>query len=272
MAVIALWAVPAGVIGARLYHVITDWQRFDDSPLDVFRIWEGGLGIPGGMFLGVVVGVYVGHWKRGIPTSPGLAAVVPALPLAQAIGRWGNWWNQELFGRPTDLPWALEVSDAAAVAAGYPPGTTFHPTFLYESLWNFGLCGLLIWADRRFRPRGYQMVALYVLGYGVGRLWVEMLRIDPANEIGPFRVNEVVSVAAIVLSLAALALGPRLGWGRAGDPDVVAVAPAAEAEVVDVPAEAPEAAERADDTDAREGSDPGAHDATSEGTGPPGGG
>jgi prolipoprotein diacylglyceryl transferase len=206
IAAIALWAVPAGVIGARLYHVITDWQRFEDAPLDAFKIWEGGLGIPGGMAIGVAVGVWVGH-RRGIPLDGGLAAVVPALPLAQAIGRWGNWWNQELFGRPTDLPWALEVSDEKAIQAGYPPGTTFHPTFLYESLWNLGLCGLLIWIDKRFSLRGWHLLAVYVMGYAFGRFWIERLRIDPANEIGGWRINEVVSLVLFLGAGIALVLG-----------------------------------------------------------------
>ncbi len=206
VAAIALWAVPAGVIGARLYHVITDWQRFEDDPLDAFRIWEGGLGIPGGMALGVIVGVLVAK-RRGIPLDPALAAITPALPLAQAMGGWGNWWNQELFGRPTDLPWALEVSDDKAIDAGYPPGTTFHPTFLYESLWNLFLCGALIWIDRRFAPRGWQLFAMYVMGYAFGRFWIEQLRIDPANEIGGWRVNEVVSAVLFVAAVLVLVIG-----------------------------------------------------------------
>ena len=117
---IGVWGVIAGVIGARLYHVFTDWERFEGNWLDVFKIWEGGLGIPGGMFLGIVVGVYVGH-RRGIPIGPGLNAVAPALPLAQAIGRWGNYFNQELYGRPTDLPWALEIDAAHLPADGQLP-------------------------------------------------------------------------------------------------------------------------------------------------------
>ena len=120
--------------------------------------------------------------------------MAPALPLAQAIGRWGNYFNQELYGRPTDLPWALEIDEAP----GYPPGTTFHPTFLYESLWNFGLCGLLLWIDRRYRPAGGRLLAMYVLGYGVGRFWIEGLRIDPADELGGLRWNQWVSIALIV--------------------------------------------------------------------------
>ena len=133
---IAIWGVLAGVIGARLYHVITDWERFEDDLGDIVKIWEGGLGIPGGMLAGVLVGAYVGHCAAASRSAPALNAVAPALPLAQAIGRWGNYFNQELFGGPTDLPWALEVDPETAIEAGYAPGTTFHPTFLYESLWQ----------------------------------------------------------------------------------------------------------------------------------------
>ena len=157
---IGVWGVVAGVIGARLYHVLTDWHRFEGNWFDVVKVWEGGLGIPGGMLAGVLAGVYVGH-RRGIPIGPGLNAVAPSLPLAQAIGRWGNYFNQELYGRPTDLPWALEIDDEHLPATGqYPSGTTFHPTFLYESLWNLGLVGLILWLDKRVQvgrrpaPRG----------------------------------------------------------------------------------------------------------------------
>ena len=195
---IAIWAVLAGVIGSRLYHVATDWERFEDDLGDIVKIWEGGLGIPGGMLAGVLVGVYVGH-RRGIPIGPGLNAVAPCLPLAQAIGRWGNYFNQELYGKATDLPWALEIDDAHLPESGeYPSGTTFHPTFLYESLWNLGLCGLLLWLDKRFRMTGGQLIAVYAAGYGVGRFWIEGLRIDPAKEIGPFRWNQWVAIACVV--------------------------------------------------------------------------
>lgn len=194
---IALWAVLAGVVGARLYHVATDWHRFEDDYGDIPKIWEGGLGIPGGILAGALVGVWVAR-RRGISGSDALAAAAPALPLAQAIGRWGNWFNQELFGRPTDLPWALEIDDDKTVAAGYPPGTTFHPTFLYESLWNLGLCGLLLLVDRRYRLTGGQLISIYAAGYGLGRFWIEGLRIDEADEIGPFRWNQWVALAALV--------------------------------------------------------------------------
>ena len=148
---------------------------------DVFEIWQGGLGIPGGMLAGVLVGTWAGK-RRGIPLGPGLNAVAPSLPLAQAIGRWGNYFNQELFGRPTTLPWALEIDAQHLPSNGqYPSGTTFHPTFLYESLWNLLLCGALLWIDRKFKLANGQLLAIYVLGYGdrpaLGR--------GPAHRRGP---------------------------------------------------------------------------------------
>jgi phosphatidylglycerol---prolipoprotein diacylglyceryl transferase len=197
---VALWAVPAGVIGSRMYHVATDWRRYEGHWLNAFKIWEGGLGIWGGIGLGVAVGIWAAM-RRGIPLQGGLSAITPALPLAQAIGRWGNWWNQELFGRPTDLPWALEVSPGKAIAAGYPPGTTFHPTFLYESLWCLFLCGALIWIDRRFKPRGTELFAMYVAGYTFMRFWIERLRVDPATILWGWRINEVVSLVVCGLAI-----------------------------------------------------------------------
>ena len=200
MSYVALWAVPAGVIGSRLYHVATDWRRYEGHWLDAFKIWEGGLGIWGGIGLGVVVGIWAGM-RRGIPLQGGLSAITPALPMAWASGRWGNWWNQELFGRPTDLPWALEVSPGKAIAAGYPAGTTFHPTFLYESLWCLFLCGALIWIDKRFKPRGTELFAMYVAGYTFVRFWIERLRVDPATILWGWRINEVVSLVVCGLAI-----------------------------------------------------------------------
>ena len=195
---IAIWAVLAGVIGARLYHVVTDYDRFRNNWGEIPAIWNGGLGIPGGLLLGVPVGLYVAH-RRGIPIAAAATCAAPAIPLAQAIGRWGNYFNQELYGRPTDLPWALEI-DEAHLQAGYAVGTTFHPTFLYESLWSLGLCLLLIWIDRRFRPAPGQLFVMYVMGYGIGRFWVEGLRIDPAEEVAGLRLNQWVALVAVVLS------------------------------------------------------------------------
>jgi prolipoprotein diacylglyceryl transferase len=197
---IAIWAVPAGVIGARLYHVITDWNTFDGDYLRMFKVWEGGLGIPGGMFLGVVVGL----WRariRGVNLAAGLTAAAPALPLAQAIGRLGNWWNQELYGRPSTLPWAVKI-DLAHREPGYTQFATFHPTFLYESLWNLALAGGLIWAGNHLRLRPGRVFPFYTLGYGIGRLWIEALRIDHATKIAGLRVNEWTSLALILGSLA----------------------------------------------------------------------
>lgn len=202
---IALWAVPAGIIGARLYHVATEWDRFSDSPGDIIKIWKGGLGIPGGMFLGIVVGAVIMR-RRQMPLGLSMWAVAPALPLAQAIGRWGNWFNQELFGRPTDLPWGLEVDADKVAGAGYPPGTLFHPTFLYESVWNLALAGVLILIGRRFLPRPHpgRLLAVYVLGYGVGRFWIEGLRIDPSKEGGGLRLNQWMAIVLMCAGAAFL--------------------------------------------------------------------
>jgi prolipoprotein diacylglyceryl transferase len=194
---VAVWGVVAGIIGARLYHVATEWSRFSDDLGSIPKIWEGGLGIPGGLLAGVGVGLWQAN-RRGIAPMEALTCAAPALPLAQAIGRWGNYFNQELFGRPTDLPWALEIDDAHNL--GYPSGTTFHPTFLYESLWNFALCGVLLWIDKRFRLGPGRLFACYLIGYGTGRFWIEALRIDPteASDVLGMRFNQWVALAAVV--------------------------------------------------------------------------
>ena len=226
---VALWAVPAGLIGSRLYHVITDWRKFQDEGwLEVFAIWNGGLGIPGGMAAGILVGLWMVR-RQGMDRGETLAAVVPSLPLAQAIGRLGNWFNQELFGSPTDLPWGLEI-DQAHRPAQYLDVETFHPTFLYEAVWNLLLCGLLVILDRRrvrrsartlvTNPRRVSrpgsLLAVYVCGYGLGRLWIEAVRIDPASLVWGVRVNIWMSLVLIVASALYLLLtrgraapGPR---------------------------------------------------------------
>ena len=198
----AVWAVVAGVIGARLYHVVTDWELFKHDLGRIPQIWRGGLGIPGGILFGAIVAMWA-FKRRGIDPAVGLSAAAPALPLAQAIGRWGNWFNQELFGRPTTLPWALRI-DADKIPAGYAPGTTFHPTFLYESLWNLALCVVLLRIDRVFKLRPGRLFAIYVVGYAIGRFWVEGLRIDPAHKADGLRLNQWVALivgAAAVLYL-----------------------------------------------------------------------
>jgi prolipoprotein diacylglyceryl transferase len=199
---IALWAVPAGIIGARIYHVITDPELFYGQWYRAFYIWEGGLGIWGGIGLGVVVGLWVAR-RRGLPLLPMLDCVAPALALAQAIGRWGNYWNQELFGRPTTLPWGLEISPSHR-PVGYEQYATFHPTFLYESLWNLALCAVLLLIDRRHRLRPGRLFAVYVVGYTFARFFIERMRIDTANKILGLRVNEWVSALIFVGTLAFL--------------------------------------------------------------------
>jgi prolipoprotein diacylglyceryl transferase len=198
---LAGWSVLAGLVGARLYHVITDHQRFEGRWLHAFAIWEGGLGIPGGLIAGVLTGAWIAH-RRGLPVAQLLDVVAPAIPVAQAIGRLGNWFNQELYGRPTNLPWGLRI-DPGHRPAGYAHIATYHPTFLYEALWNLALAGLLILYERRHPgARPGRLFALYVAGYALGRLWIEALRIDPASRIAGLRVNIWVSIVALAVSAA----------------------------------------------------------------------
>jgi prolipoprotein diacylglyceryl transferase len=205
---IATWAVPAGVIGARLYHVATEWDRFSDDLGSIFKVWKGGLGIPGGILLGTITAVVVAR-KRNMDIGQMLWAAAPAVPVAQAIGRLGNWWNQELFGRPTTLPWGLKI-DAEKMPDGYAPGTLFHPTFLYEALWNLALAVLLIVVGRRMMTsRPGRLMALYVGGYGLGRFWVEGLRIDPTKSGGGLRLNQWMAIAMIAGCLLYLLVDAR---------------------------------------------------------------
>ena len=205
---LAIVAVPAGLVGARLYHVVTDFSdKYSGGRWwpDAFAIWKGGLGIPGGVLLGALAAI-VACRVMGIDWRHVGDAAAPAIPVAQAIGRLGNWFNQELYGGPTDLPWALEVDHPV----GHPEGTTFHPTFLYEGLWNLALALGIVLAGRRVVLRPGRWFAVYVAGYGLGRLWVESLRIDFATEVLGMRVNIWISLLAIAGGLL------WLFWG--GDP------------------------------------------------------
>ncbi len=197
---VALWAVPAGIVGARLYHVITDWSRFDGHLLDIFKIWKGGLGIWGGIAGGVGVGLWLIK-KRGLPIGLVATCVAPALALAQSIGRWGNWWNQELFGRSTTLPWALEISDSKTIEAGFLPGTTFHPTFLYESIGCLVIAVLLLVIDKHFRLRPGRLFFVYMAMYTLMRFFIEGLRVDPAHRVGGLRLNQWTSIAVFSVSV-----------------------------------------------------------------------
>jgi prolipoprotein diacylglyceryl transferase len=252
---IALWAVLAGLIGARLYHVITDHDRFEGRWLHAFAVWEGGLGIPGGLIAGVGVGAYVAH-RRGLPVAQLLDVVAPALPVAQAIGRLGNWFNQELFGRPTDLPWGLEI-DPAHRPAGYLNVATFHPTFLYEALWNLALAGgLVLWERHHPNSRPGRLFAYYVAGYAVGRAWVEALRIDPATRLFGVRWNIWMSLIAFVGAVGWLVFDSWRARQEAGrEPSEAAVATAsadtADVAAADKPAAVESAGEPAEDATTR---------------------
>ncbi|HEY9412667.1 MAG TPA: prolipoprotein diacylglyceryl transferase [Jiangellaceae bacterium] len=219
---IAIWAVPFGIIGGRLYHVITDNQLYfgeGRNPWKVFEIWGGGLGIWGAIALGGV-GAWIGCRRKGIPLPAMADALAPGILFAQAIGRWGNWFNQELFGKPTDLPWGLEI-DSRYRPDGFEDVATFHPTFLYESLWCAGLAVLLMWLDKRFRMGHGRVFALYVAGYTVGRAIWEYLRIDPANEIFGVRVNLWVSGLVFLGAVAYFVVSLRRRPGREAPEDLV---------------------------------------------------
>ncbi|MEU7554529.1 prolipoprotein diacylglyceryl transferase [Streptomyces sp. NPDC044571] len=208
---IAVWAVPFGLIGGRLYHVITDYQLYFGEGrnwVDAFKIWEGGLGIWGAIAVGAV-GAWIGCRLRGIPLPAWADALAPGIALAQAFGRWGNWFNQELYGRATDLPWALEISEGPNRVAG-----TYHPTFLYESLWCLGVAGLVIWADRRFKLGHGRAFALYVAAYCVGRGWIEYMRVDEAHHILGVRLNVWTSIVVFLLAVTYLVLSAKLRPGR----------------------------------------------------------
>ncbi|MDX3611693.1 MULTISPECIES: prolipoprotein diacylglyceryl transferase [Streptomyces] len=250
---IAIWAVPFGVLGGRLYHVITDPELYfaaGKQPLHALYIWDGGLGIPGAVALGAV-GAWLGCRRRGIKLADFADAVAPGLVLAQAIGRWGNYFNQELYGSPTDLPWALRI-DPANRPADSLDVVLYHPTFLYESLWNLGVMALLLWLDRRRHPRlrRGRLFACYVLAYTAGRFWIEALRIDHANQFLGLRLNSYVSLVLLVGALVYLIATRRprpdddapYGEARAADEVPVPVQASGAKGVVTVPdAEEPQA-------------------------------
>ncbi|MGI9613586.1 MAG: prolipoprotein diacylglyceryl transferase [Acidimicrobiales bacterium] len=195
----ALWVLPSAIIGARAYFVLTNWGRFADDIPSAFRLWEGGLGIPGGVLTGAIVGVW---WLRrnDVPMPPVFTAVALGLPLGQIIGRFGNWFNQELYGRPTDLPWGLEI-DLDHRLPGYEQYELFHPTFAYEILWNIGLLLVLLRIDKSGRLRSGALFAVYLIGYGIGRILIETVRIDPVNSFLGIRLH----IWAMIVFIAAAA-------------------------------------------------------------------
>ncbi len=214
---IALWAVPFGIVGGRLYHVLTDYGKYfgeGKNPVTALYIWQGGLGIWGAIALGGV-GAYIGARRAGMKFLPLADALAPGIAVAQAIGRWGNWFNQELFGRPTTLPWGLEI-DPERRPEGYEEFATFHPTYLYEFFWNLGVAGLVLWADRRFKLGYGRAFALYVAGYCAGRGWIEYLRIDPvqADDVFGLRLNVWTSIILFVASMTYFVISSRRHPGR----------------------------------------------------------
>jgi prolipoprotein diacylglyceryl transferase len=213
---VAMWAVPFGVVGGRLYHVLTDWSAYFGAGGRGFvaslQIWEGGLGIWGAVALGAL-GAYIGCARSGLAFAPFADAIAPALVLAQAIGRWGNWFNQELFGRPTDLPWGLTI-EVANRPEGYVAFSTFHPTFLYESLSCFIIMGLLLWADRKFTLSHGRVFALYLALYCTARGVIETIRIDEAHTILGIRLNVFTAIIVGLLALVYLVKVNEVAHGR----------------------------------------------------------
>jgi prolipoprotein diacylglyceryl transferase len=212
---VAVWAVPFGIVGGRLYHVVSSPDAYfgpGGDPWRAFAVWQGGLGIWGAISMGGL-GAWIGCRRRGVPFLAFGDAVAPGVALAQAVGRLGNWFNQELFGRPTDLPWALEI-DPPYRPAGYRDAATFHPTFLYEALWNVGVAALVVWADRRFRLGHGRALALYVAAYTVGRFWIETLRIDPAERVLGLRLNLWTAIVVFLGAVVGFVFSARRRPGR----------------------------------------------------------
>jgi prolipoprotein diacylglyceryl transferase len=206
---VTIWGVIAGIIGARLYHDVTSWnqdQAIHDHWYGPFAVWQGGLGVWGGILFGTLAGAWVVH-RSGNSVRLFMDAVAPGLLLAQAIGRWGNRWNQELYGGHTTLPWALEIHGKGAA-------NLYHQTFLYEFLWDILGVLLLLWIDRRFRIRPPALFALYVAYYTGGRMFEETLRTDPSSHIFGMRLNFWVSLVVFVISA-----GFFVWWQFLRDPD-----------------------------------------------------
>jgi prolipoprotein diacylglyceryl transferase len=197
---VAVWGVAFGIVGARAYHDVTNWNEVPDKWWGPFAVWQGGLGVWGGILLGSLAGAWVVR-RSGASVTLFMDAVAPGLLLAQGIGRWGNYFNQELYGKPTSLPWGLKI-DFEHRVAGYLGNSTFHPTFLYEFIYDLIGVGILLFVGWRFRIKPPALFALYVSYYCFGRFFEELLRIDPAHKFAGLRLNAWVSIVVFVISTA----------------------------------------------------------------------
>src|SRR3954466_4518197 len=207
---VAVRGVAAGILGAPAPHDVTSWNEVSNPKWKgIFAVWEGGLGVWGGILLGCLVGAFVVH-REGVRIRDFMDAVAPGLLLAQGIGRIGNWWNQELYGKPTHLPWGLKIDPAHRTLA-YLRSAPFHPPFLYELVWDFIGVALLLWVGRRFRIRPPGLFALYVSWYCFGRFFEELLRVDPAHHIAGLRLNAWVAAILFVASTIYFVLHQRSG-------------------------------------------------------------
>jgi prolipoprotein diacylglyceryl transferase len=225
LADVATWAVPFGLVGARLYHLATNpelyWGKNGSGTLAAFKIWDGGLGIWGGVVFGAL-GAYIAARRHGINFALLADSVAVGLPLAQGIGRWGNYFNQELYGRPTHLPWALHI-DPAHRLPQYANVALYQPTFLYESIWDIGIAFAVIILDRRLHLTRGRAFALYVMLYCAGRGWIEALRIDDAHRYLGLRLNDWTSVVVFLAALAFFVVRrPRPGDGDTVETDEAA--------------------------------------------------
>jgi prolipoprotein diacylglyceryl transferase len=200
---VAVWGVAAGIVGARAYHDVTSWDQVPDHWWGPFAVWQGGLGVWGGILLGCLVGAWIVH-RAGASVFLFMDAVAPGLLLAQGIGRWGNYWNQELYGKPTSLPWGLkiDIEHQGDIPLKYQGASAYHPTFLYEFVYDTIGAGLLIFIGWRFRIRPPALFALYVSYYCFGRFFEELIRIDPAHHFLGLRINALVSIVLFVISTA----------------------------------------------------------------------
>lgn len=205
---VAIYAVPLGIVGARIFHVLTHFNDYFGkpgvNPISVFYVWEGGIAIYGGL-IGGVFGAWLAARSNGIRLLSLADAFAPGLILAQGIGRWGNFFNQELFGIPTDLPWGLEIpSTNAAYPAGLPDGVLFHPTFLYESLWDLLGVIVLLLLERRLKLQWGRLFAAYLIYYSVGRSMIESIRIDPSAIVLGLRTNVWSAIIGIAVGVGLL--------------------------------------------------------------------